>query len=93
MDASIEVFDKTSGTTFAVDASVNWTGVGDQFRTKDHFQIISPSFKLNSRSDGTARDATASGTVSVGTTNFTPEPAVSASLADVKTGEVSITKL
>jgi hypothetical protein len=39
---------------------------------------------------GTFRDATASGTVSDGTTNFTPEPAVFADMGSVKQGEVDI---
>jgi len=90
---SIEVFDFVSGTSFTVDVSVNWTGVGDPSRVKEHFQIKSPTFKLNARFDGTSRDATASGTVADGTTNFTPDPAVSASLANVKSGEVDIVKL
>jgi hypothetical protein len=93
LDGSIDVFDKTSGSTVAVHLSLNWTGVGDQTRTKDHLQIIEPGFVLISQSDASLRDATASGTVSVGTTNFAPDAADSASLADVRSGEVSIVKI
>jgi hypothetical protein len=93
LDTSIEVFDSVSEASFTVDLSVTWTGVGDQFRTKGHSQVKTPSFKLNSRFDSTSRSATASGTVSDGTTNFTPDPALSASLDASKSGDVSVVKL
>jgi hypothetical protein len=90
LNATIEVFDFVSGTSFPVDVSVGWTGFGATTTQKDHFQIKGPGFKVNSRFMGTFRDATASGTVSDGTTNFTPESAVFADMGSVKQGEVDI---
>lgn len=90
LDASIDVSDKTSGSTFAVHLSLSWAGAGAVTRTKDHVEIIEPGFILISRSDASSRDATASGTVSAGTTNFTPDPAASGFLADVRSGDVFI---
>jgi len=90
LNATIEVSDFVSGTSFPVDVSVGWTGVGATTTQKDHFQIKGPGFKVNSRFMGTFRDATASGTVSDGTTNFTPEPAFFADMGSVKQGEVDI---
>jgi len=90
LNATIEVFDFVSGASFPVDVSVSWTGVGATTTQKDHFQIKGPDFKVNSRFMGTFRDATASGTVSDGTTNFTPESAVFADMGSVKQGEVDI---
>jgi hypothetical protein len=90
LNATIEVFDEVSGTSFPVDISVSWAGFGASTTQKDHFQIHGPDFKVNSRFMGTFRDATASGTVSDGTTNFTPEPAVFADMGSVKQGEVDI---
>jgi len=90
LNATIEVFDFVSNTTFPVDVSISWVGEGPTTSVKDHFQVKAPGFKVNSRANGTFRDATASGTVSDGTTNFTPEPAVFAELASIKQGEVAI---
>jgi len=90
LNATIEVFDFVSGASFPVDVSVSWTGVGATTTQKDHFQIKGPDFKVNSRFMGTFRNATASGTVSDGTTNFTPESAVFADMGSVKQGEVDI---
>lgn len=90
LNTTIEVFDEVSGTSFPVDIGVSWTGVGATTTQKDHFQIHGPDFKVNSRFMGTFRDATASGTVSDGTTNFTPESAVFADMGSVKQGEVDI---
>jgi len=93
LDTAIEMFDFVSGTTFTVDVDMTWTGVGDPSRTQDHSQVHSPGFKLISRFDGTFRNATADGTVSDGTTNFTSDTAFAASLDFVKSGEISVTKL
>jgi hypothetical protein len=90
LTATIEVFDFVSGTSFPVEVNVSWTGFGDTFSVKDRFHLKAPGFKVNSRFDGTFRDATASGTVTDGTTNFTPEPAVFADMGSVKQGEVDI---
>ena len=69
---------------------MSWTGFGPTTTQKDHFQIKGPDFKVNSRFMGTFRDATAPGTISDGTTNFTPESAVLADMGSVKQGEVDI---
>jgi hypothetical protein len=90
LDTTVTVMDFVSGTTFPVDVALSWTGTGAAFRVKDHSQIKTPGFRLNSRFDGTSRNAAASGTVSHGTTNFTPEPAGFADMGSVKSGEVSI---
>jgi hypothetical protein len=90
LTATIEVFDFVSGTSFPVDVNVSWSGSGDTFREKQHFHFTAPGFKANFRMDGTFREATAAGTVTDGTTNFTPEPAVFAQLGSVKQGEVVI---
>jgi hypothetical protein len=90
LETTITVTDFVSGTSFPVDMAVTWTGTGEAFRFKQHSQIKAPGFTLNSKSDGTSRDGTASGTVSDGTTNLTPEPASFANLSSLKSGEVTI---
>lgn len=90
LNTAIVVCCDSSGTSFLVPVGVNWTGTGDPFRQKNHFQIKTPGFKLNFRFDGTFRNAEASGSVSVGGTNLTPDPAVFAQMGSVKQGEVAI---
>jgi hypothetical protein len=91
LTATIEVFDFVSGASFPVDVNVSWTGVGETASAKVRLHQTFPGFKVNQRTDRTFREATATGTVSDGTTNFTPEPTASAELASVKQGEVDIT--
>ena len=90
VNATVEVTDFLSSTIFLVDVSVNWTGSGDIVRVKDHIHFQEPGFKLNAHFKGTSRNATAFGTVSDGTTNFTPQPAVFADMGTTKRGEVAI---
>jgi hypothetical protein len=92
LTATIEVFDAVSGASFPVDVNLSWTGVGDPVITKDRFHQTFPGFKVLKRFDATARPASASGTVSDGTTNFTPEPASFAQLASVRRGELDISR-
>jgi hypothetical protein len=90
LTATIEVLDDVSGASFPVNISVSWTGVGDTFSVKQRSQETVPGFKINQRFDATGRHAAAAGTVSDGTTNFTPEPALVAELASVRQGELDI---
>jgi hypothetical protein len=90
LNATIEVTDSLSSNTFPVNVSVRWTGSGDIVTVKNHDHLKEPGFKLNARFTGTSRNATASGTVTDGTTNFTPQPAVVADMGSTKRGEVVI---
>ena len=91
LNATIEVFDFVSFTLFPVHVSVNWTGIGATTREKIHSQTSTPGTLFIFRGDFMMREATASGTVSDGTTNFTPQPATSAQLFSTKQGDVTIT--
>jgi hypothetical protein len=90
LTATIEIADAVSGASIPLDLSVHWTGVGDTFSSKDRFHQTFPGIKIVKRFDGTGRLAAASGTVSDGTTNFTPEPASFAQLSSLKRGELDI---
>lgn len=90
LNATVEVFENISGASIPIDVHISWTGIGPTFRTKDRFQSSQPGSKLKIRFDGVSRAATASGTVSDGTTNFTPEPAVFADMGSAKQGELEI---
>jgi hypothetical protein len=90
LSATIPVLDAVSGNTFDASVSTTWTATGPLSRevTTDHFQTKTfiETFHLNE----TFRDASASGTVSIGTTNFTPSPALGASIFSTLTGDVRI---
>jgi hypothetical protein len=91
LTATIEVFDFVSGASFPLNINVNWTGVGETESTKSRVHQTFPGFKVLKRLDRTFRHATASGTVSDGTTNFTPEPTTEAELASLRQGDLDIT--
>jgi hypothetical protein len=90
-NATVEVLDFISNTSFPLHISVNWTGIGATTREKIHSQTSSPGIRSIFRFDGMVRQATASGTVSDGTTNFTPQPATFANLFSTSQGSVMIT--
>ena len=92
LNAEIELFDfwYFPNTPLTVAVSLSWTGVGETSSDKNHEHFQSPSFKYNSHSSGTFRDATAVGSITNGTINFTPGPAQSAGLGSVKESTVFI---
>jgi hypothetical protein len=90
LNTTIEVFDFESGNSFPVDFSVNWTATGASIEQNDHFQIIEPDFVLIQRVMGTFRIANASGSVSLGSTNLTPHPAVRSTVGSSNQGSVTV---
>jgi hypothetical protein len=92
VSATVPVSDDQHGTTIYLDVTVDWTGAGDitRQRVKDH--TVTPEFTVNFRIKGSFRDATATATVSDGTTNFTPpgSTVVAAGLQIVEQASVTI---
>jgi hypothetical protein len=91
LSATVPVFDIVSATTFNVSVSMNWTATGPPSHEEggSHFQTKNFTEIFHFNAD--VRDASASGTVSVGMTNFTPSPSVFAQIALMKSGSVTIT--
>ena len=92
LQATIAVFDDVSGKTFNVSVDTTWTATGPLSRENQSFHFHTKGVIDNAHLNATFRDATALGTVSDGTTDFTPEPAVGPTqIAKVTSGEVTIT--
>jgi hypothetical protein len=90
LNTTINVFDFVSNTSFDIFIDLTWTGIGPLSRQSNNSHFNTPGCKIHSRFRGTFRSAEASGTVSDGTTNFTPEPSLGADLGLVKSGDVVI---
>jgi hypothetical protein len=92
LSATIPVFDYVSGSTFNVSVSTTWTATGPLAREIGSMHFQTKNFIENFHFNDTFRDASASGTVSDGTTNFTPSPSVFAQIASFKSGDVTISR-
>lgn len=90
LSATISVFDFVSSNTFNVPVNMAWTSTSTIMNEVQTFHIHTKGFTENFHLTATFRDASASGTVSDGTTNFTPSPSVFAQIASVKVGDVAI---
>jgi hypothetical protein len=90
LNATVNVFDFVSGTSFDVFVDLTWTGIGPLSRQNSHSHFHSPGCTFNNHSNGTFRSAEASGSVSDGATNFTPEPSLGIDIFSVKGGSVTI---
>jgi len=90
LNTSIEMFDFVSGTSFTVDVNLNWTGTGDLVRQSFSSKVQTPKCKFMERFRGSFRSAEASGVVTDGVTNFTPDPTSDASLGQTSSGSLVI---
>jgi len=91
LNTTISVFDKVSGKTFNVSVSVAWTSTSAIVHEISTFHFHTKGFTENGHFNADFRDANASGTVSDGTTNFTPSPSVFAQTMSAKEVDVAIT--
>jgi len=89
--ATVPMQDYVSNNTFTVSVNVSWTGTGPVSRQvyTGHFQ--GPGFSGTNHFQGTLRNATATGSVNDGTTEWAASPADYAQLFSSTQGYVTIT--
>jgi len=90
LNVTIPVFDDVSQNWFDADVNLVWTGTGDLSRGTFHSHSKSPGCVINQRWSGYSRPAQAFGAVSIGSTNFTPDPSAGAGLNSTKSGDLFI---
>lgn len=88
LNATVGCFDSVSNLPFDVLVDLDWTAIGDRMLQSSHIHIRTPGFMVHDNSTGTFRSAEASGSVSDGMINFTPDPSLDANIASVKEGIV-----
>lgn len=90
LNTTAQVTDFETGATSTVDVKLSFATSGSPTRTRSSFQIRTPSFKINSRSNSTSRQATVTGSVTTPTQTFSPDQIVFAELAQVRSGDTII---
>lgn len=90
LNATVTLFDYVSGNYFDVYVDLTWNGTGAINRQSSSSHFSSPGCKFNTRFTGSFRPAVATGTVSDGFTNYTPEPSWGYDIYSAKNGEVYI---
>ncbi|MDQ1603151.1 MAG: hypothetical protein QOE01_996 [Actinomycetota bacterium] len=86
LNSTINVTDIDTGNAFDVTVSVDWTGSGDTIRDHSNTNEVYPGCHVINRWKGSGRAANASGIISVGTTNFTPDTSSDAEIGFVVDG-------
>ena len=79
---TVQVTDYITNSTFDVWVDLTWTGTGEIHTSQEHYTYSpSPGCHINFLLQESYRSASASGTVSDGTMNITPDPASQATLS------------
>jgi hypothetical protein len=89
LSTTLEVFDFVSNTSLSVNIDLTWTATGDPTHINERSLVQSPGSLVLARSSSVAREAEASGSISVRGTNLTPEPSDSGGIASVQIGQVT----
>lgn len=76
--------------SFDVFIDLTWTATGSLSRQNNNSNFSNPGCNIHNRIHGTSRTAEASGSVSNGTINYTPQPSVDASIMSANNGVVII---
>ena len=93
LGAIMPVFDNQTGQKlFDVTVNMTWTSTSDIYHQNFTQHYHTQGFTINSHSNADIRDATASGTVFDGTTNYTPSPSIFAQIVSAKSVQVTITR-
>jgi len=92
LDTTVQLFDSVSSTTMPVTLALSWSGVGDVFRDNARQSLRFGGSSYVSRESGSSREAAASGTFLVGTTNYAAGAVDFAILSSSSDGIVTITR-
>jgi len=87
--AIVPMFDYVSETAFDVTIDLTWSGTSSIGHQNNQYKVNFQGCHYQLKNNSAFRYAVASGTVSDGTTNFTPEPSVQGTIFLAKTGEIS----
>ena len=79
-----------TGNSTPVTFDLTWTGDGDPTTSHTHQVYSSPGLRFSASLHGTSRPATATGSITDGTSQFAPLPSISASLNSTTTGSVTL---
>ena len=75
---------------YTMDIQLQWTGIGEPSKAREHIMLDYPGFRVNSRESGTTRAADVTGVVSDGTTNYVSGAWAGGTLNSVAAGQVVI---
>lgn len=92
LNTTISVTDFVSGNTFDVSVNLTWTSTSAIAHEISSFHFHTKGFTENFHVNADFRDANASGTVTDGTTNFTPSQSIFAQIMAAKSVDVTITR-
>lgn len=90
LTTTVSGFEEVSGSNVELHVDLTWTVDGAVTRTKTHNHYEFPGCHINEKFTQLTRPGSASGSVSDGTMNFTPEPSWSASVWEFSSGSVDV---
>ncbi|HVG07277.1 MAG TPA: hypothetical protein VNM67_06190 [Thermoanaerobaculia bacterium] len=90
LNATLQVQDFSTGSTFPVTVDLTWTGVGEVSRDNKNEHSSFPGMRMMRHERGTSRDAVATGSVLLGTQNLASSPSIYGGVSSSQVGSVFI---
>jgi hypothetical protein len=92
LKARIAAAESITNSTVPVDVDLVWSAAGSSDTYAGGYSEQLPGVTIAHNVNGTAREAVASGTVSIGTTDYTPEPSILGFIMKNAAHDVTITR-
>ena len=89
LHATVPVYNNAAETAFDVTVDLTWTSTSSLGHQNSQYKVNFQGCHYNLKNNSAFRYAEASGTVSDGTINFTPDPSTEATIFFAKGGEIS----
>ena len=90
LNATLQVEDFSTGSTFPVTVDLTWTGVGEVSRDNTNEHSSFPGLRVMRHEKGTRRDAVATGSVLLGTQNLASSPSIYGGVTSSQVGSIFI---
>jgi hypothetical protein len=90
LTTTVEMTDMATAASSTMAVRLQWTGIGEPLKAREHIMLDYPGFRVNARGIGTTRAADVGGVLSDGTVDYSSGAWASGSLSSVQAGEVDV---
>ena len=90
LTTTLEMTDMATGIPSSMQVDLQWTGIGEPVKAREHIMLDYPGFRVNARESGTSRAADVGGVLSDGTVDYSSGAWAWGTLSSVQAGVVDV---
>lgn len=90
LTTTVAMTDMSTGSSSSMQVDLQWTGIGEPLKAREHIMLDYPGFRVNARESGTSRSADVGGVVSDGTVDYSAGAWAWGTLSSIQAGQVAV---